>query len=126
MTTLTINVVTKEIVQTGVPALREHVTVRLVSIGTASPGNLVLYVYRLGREMAKCLTFALVGANVEGTLALDGTAITADFATLADPQGKRQFDVAVYDNARQKLLVNTKLDVMNNPYVAGMTPPTPL
>jgi hypothetical protein len=121
-----INLKTKDVKTTNTVSIRELVPVLLQNIGSASPTNLVVRLTDNAKTvMALATNFAASGTNAAaGTMDMNTTELVALFSN-RPPQGVAVLTIGVWDTARQRLLVNDKIPVQNNPYEDGMAGPSP-
>lgn len=120
--TLTITASDKSVSQDSTPAIREKVNVVLVNIGDSTPANLV---FRLldseDNQLAIGQSFVADGANAKGEVDLDTEELVEFFAGSTGNR-VRCIKVGVWDTVDEDLLVNDRINVMNNPYTDGTSP----
>ena len=123
--TITIDLATKLVTYSSPEmALRELVAVALINADAATPSDLTLSVLYRETVLVECTTFVAGVGQIDGELDLDNSDLEAFFAGRNDGRAKRTFDLTLWDGGRMKLLANTKITIMNNPYDPDMTLPT--
>lgn len=123
--TITIDLATKLVTfSSPVMAFRELVAVALVNTGAADPDDLTLSVLYRGTALVQCTSFTAGVGQLEGELDLNDSAVEAFFSGKSDSRHKHRFDLTLWDYGRMKMLINTKITIMNNPYDPDMPLPT--
>ncbi len=137
---MTIDVSRKTVVSTNRIAIRETVPVRLVGIDTFSPSNLVLRLTDITLTNTYALTTNFVAAGsvtsvaygvtsvqvmATGTMDLNTAELVAFYSNRV-PQFSWPFVVGLWDVGANRLLVNDRVAIMNNPYSPGMPGPSPI
>lgn len=116
----------KVVFSTEVVAIRETIAIALINTGSAVATNLRLGVLDRQTELAYTDDFVSGTGQFDGTLDLNTTALIDFFARFNDARKKRRFDLGLWDTSRNKLMINDKINIMNNPYFEGMPLPTEL
>lgn len=125
--TITIDLSTKLVTfSSPIMALREDVAVALVNTGAATATDLRLSVIHRSTVLVDTSDFVAGAGQFDGTLDLDNADLEAFFASKNDPRYKRTFDFTLWDSGRNRLLINSKITIMNNPYDPDMPLPTAL
>jgi len=123
--TITIDLSTKRATYSSpVMAIRETVAVAIVNTGVAVAANLKMYVLYRSDVIIQVDAFVTGSGQFDGTLDLDDDTLIAFFTGLNDGQAKKTFDLTLWDFSRNKLLINDKITIMNNPYDPDMPLPT--
>lgn len=122
-TTLTVDVDDNRIVASGIPAIRETVTLIITNAGSLTAGNLKFAVLQDDTIYAQAEDFVYTNGAFRDSLDLNTVALTNFFEPFED-QSKRQFTVTLWDRVNYRLVFNDKLNIQNNPYVTGMSPAT--
>jgi hypothetical protein len=125
----TTDLVDKEVGVDDVLAVRETIPIWVVGIGASHPTNLTLYLQNDTTQ-----TVALISGFTAPAGTTDIAAATLDLNTeelVAEFEGKRAlyhktFDIGIWDSVLERLLVNDRVYIQNNPYEDGMPEPTPV
>jgi hypothetical protein len=119
----------KEVGIDDVLAVREYIPIWIVGIGESNPTNLILYIQNDTTQ-----TVAIINGFTAPAGETDVAAATLDLNTdelVAEFTGKKAlyhkvFDIGIWDVVLERLLVNDRVYIQNNPYEAGMPEPTPV
>lgn len=105
-------------------AIRESVQVTVRNAATYMPGGLVLAVVHHASLYASCQQWVASGADAVGTVSLNTTELVQRFNGSGD-QACKQFTLMLVVILPETVLVNAVMSLMNAPYKAGMSVPTP-
>ena len=120
---LVVDLTTKKVTSTNAVAFRETVTVVLLGTASYSSNALELQMLDGGTVVAVCTNLTAAGTNsAGGTMSLNTVPLAEAFTN--EPATKvKNFAIGVWDTTTGRLLVNDKVQVMNNPYVPGAPAP---
>ena len=122
--TITITAATKKVTLSGQVSVRETVDVTITNIGSSSAENLLLGIIDGTNLVAAGSSFTNLSGAAVGELNLNTEELTNVFAKATVGRSKRTFDLVVWDTDAYALLANDTIDILNNPYVSGMTLPS--
>jgi hypothetical protein len=124
--TIACTISTKKATVTGTLALRETVAVTLTGTGTYGAADLVLGIVDNGTLLATIAQGGFTGtgpSSITGNLNLNTTEMVAFFSEDVG-RTKRYPQLCIWDITNQALVVNDKIEVLNNPYSTDMDDPT--
>jgi hypothetical protein len=124
--TIICDTATKKAIIVGTAALRETITVTLTSSGTFGAADLVLGLVENGVLLASIPqgSFSGTGPNhITGDLNLNTNQMIAYFSADVG-RTIRKITLCLWDITNQALVLNSTIDVINNPYSDGMEAPT--
>lgn len=122
---IVVDVANKTVTCTNAVAVRENVPVQIINLGGTTPANLLLQVLdRTNGVMATGGSFAASGQNATGTVSFNTIPLVAAFSNLP-AQSAKPYTLALFDTNLVRLLVNDQIEILNNPFVAGVPDPTP-
>lgn len=122
---ITCNISTKNATLSGQVAIRETVTVYVTSFGGTVASSLRLGICKKGELFAVCNTFTTGATIFTGELDLNTEELVDIFGNRGGNE-TMSFELALWDVLNDRLLVNTTISIMNNPYSEGMADPTPV
>ena len=122
--TITITAATKKASTSGQVAVRETVDVTITNIGSSSAENLMLAIIDGTNLVAAASSFTNLSGAASGELNLNTVEPTNVFAHAKVGRSSREFDIVVWDTDADALLANDTIEILNNPYVSGMTLPS--
>ena len=124
---LVLDLETNSVDQRALLAIRETAVVRLVNIGNANPVDLVIRLLdpHTGTVLAFGESFTAVNGFAVGSVDLNTVEAVNHFEGYGH-QAQRSVSVAVWDAGRNRLLLNDRVALQNNPYLEGMPLPNPV
>jgi len=120
---ITCNLATKGATLSGQIAIRETISLSVTSFGGTVASSLRLGICKKGELFASCNEFTTGETIFTGELDMNTEELVDVFGNKAG-NGTMDFELALWDILNDRLLVNTTISVMNNPYSEGMADPT--
>lgn len=109
-----------------IPAFREEqCTIQLLNISPSVATNLTFTLLYNGSKVAECAAFSTTDGVTTGTLNLN-TEELEDVMANYHKRKQKKFQVTLWDDYLDKLLINDNINVMSNPYDASLPAPTPI
>ena len=107
-----------------IPAFRETaVTVQLLNFAPSLVGSLIMTIFSRGEKVAECSSFSTdVNGVTTGTLDLGTTEMVAIMEKYLSRE-KKKFQLTLWDDALEKLLINDDVWIMSNPYNSELPQP---
>lgn len=122
---LTLNPTDKNAEASAMMAIRETVEVILEGTSGMATETLILALIYRGTLLAYCDSFTETAGKISGVINLNTEPLAALFAGKSD-QATKYVSVTLWDDENDNLLLNTEIEIMNNPYMAGMDEPGPV
>lgn len=127
MTTVYITVAqsTKKGVQTVVPACRETVLFVISGVTGHTVGNLVLFIMHGTQCLAHCDTLSDVGDTIQGQIDMNQAELVELFG-IRRSRTEKTLRIILQDSTDATEYLNDTIDVLDNPWHADLTAPTPI